>query len=112
MKPDEPLGAKTVVQGDAAAQDSRALSLPDEAVQHQDAPAVAGYLLVSRLGSGTYGEVWRAWQVRTRKWVALKVYASEAGLDWALLRREAERLAQLDKHPYIVSLLDADLEGK
>jgi WD40 repeat protein len=106
--PEERPGAETVVQGADAAQDSRSLSLPADAVQHPDAPKVAGYALSARLGRGTYGEVWRAWQLRTGKWVALKAYTRREGLDFALFRREAERLAQLDRHPGIVALLDAD----
>ena len=106
--PEERPGAETVLQGADAARDSRALSLPAEAVQHPEAPQIAGYALSARLGQGTYGEVWRAWQLRTGKWVALKSYTRRQGLDFALFRREAERLAQLDRHPGIVALLDAD----
>lgn len=108
MSPD-PEAQKTVVQGDEAARLASDLSLPGDAVQNPQAPRIAGYLLVSLLGRGSFGEVWRAWQTRTRRWVALKVFLDKRGLNWVLLQREVERLAQLDKHPYVVSLLDADM---
>lgn len=100
---------KTIVQGDEAARLASDLSLPGDAVQNPEAPKIAGYVLVSLLGRGSFGEVWRAWQTRTRRWVALKVFLDKRGLNWVLLQREVERLAQLDKHPHVVSLLDADM---
>jgi WD40 repeat protein len=110
VKPKKPpTGAETLIQGGEAAQESRSLSLPAEAVQHPEAPAVPDYVLVSRLGKGTFGDVWKAFQVRTHKWVALKLFVRRLGMDWTGLSREMERLGQLDKHPYVVSLLDADL---
>jgi serine/threonine protein kinase len=41
--------------------------------------------------------------------VAVKIFASKTGVNWLLLQQEIERLIRLDKHPNVVSLLDADL---
>ena len=102
---------KTIIESEQTAETSRELSAPKEAVQHPDAPRLAGYRLVQPIGRGAYAEVWRGWQERTRKWVAVKVFRRKSGLNWLFLQREVERLVRLDKHPYIVSLLDADLAG-
>lgn len=59
-----------------------------------------------------FPEVWKAWQSRTHKWVAVKVFTQREGVNWLFLQREVERLIKLDKHPHIVSLLDADLKGE
>ena len=87
------------------------LSIPTHVTQHPDAPQVSGYVLVELLGEGAYGQVWRAWQIRTRKEVAVKVFKQHTGLDWILLQREIERLMRLDRHPHVVTLLDAGLES-
>lgn len=108
---DEPAGGETLKQDEAQVESSRSLSGREPARQDPAAPAVAGYTLASRLGAGAFGEVWRAWQQRTGKWVALKVFPRRHGVDWLLLQREVERLIRLDKHPNVVSLLDADLTG-
>ena len=86
--------------------------MPKEAVQHADAPKIAGYILTNALGRGAFAQVWKGWQVRTRKWVAVKVFTQRGGVNWIFLQREVERLIKLDKHPHIVSLLDADLTGE
>ena len=89
---------------------SEALSVPKDAKQHPSAPKIRGLLLRELLGKGAYGQVWRAWQLRTSKEVAVKIFERRSGLDWILLQREVERLAKLDKHPNIVSLLDVGLD--
>jgi WD40 repeat protein len=61
------------------------------------------------LGQGAFAEVWRARNLRTQKDVALKIFRAHSGPHWLFLQREVERLSLLDKHPHIVSLLDADL---
>ena len=102
----------TLHQSDESLSASRDLSVPPEAVQHPDAPKLAGYILAASLGQGSFAQVWKGWQVRTRKWVAVKVFTQRHGIDWLFLQREVERLIRLDKHPHIVSLLDADLSGE
>jgi hypothetical protein len=102
----------TIQQSGEALTASKDLSIPKEAKQHADAPTIAGYLLTSPLGRGAFAQVWKGWQVRTRKWVAVKVFTQRGGVNWIFLQREVERLIKLDKHPHIVSLLDADLTGE
>ncbi|MBP7936061.1 MAG: SUMF1/EgtB/PvdO family nonheme iron enzyme [Phycisphaerae bacterium] len=87
------------------------LSLPRHVAQHAAAPKITGYVLAELLGEGAYGQVWRAWQLRTRKEVAVKVFKKRGGLDWIFLQREIERLLRLDRHPHVVTLLDAGLDS-
>ncbi len=90
---------------------SQQLSELPDLKQHPDAPKIAGYMLIKPLGRGAYAQVWEAIQLRTRKFVAVKVFTKKSGVHWFFLQREADRLIRLDKHPHIVSLLDADLSG-
>src|SRR5205823_5202697 len=92
----EASGDGTLRQDQAAAEASRELS-SGEARQDPSAPNITGYRLAERLGTGGYGEVWKAWQERTGKWVALKLLVRRESVDWELLRREVERLIKLDK---------------
>jgi serine/threonine protein kinase len=80
-------------------------SLPEEP------PELEGYELESRLGEGSFGEVWKGRQTRTGQTVAVKILRN-SGLDWKLLERETERLREVAEHPYVVTLLDADLKGQ
>lgn len=100
---------RTQVQPEDAIEASAELSDQRDR-QHELAPRVTGYALTEKLGTGAYGEVWRAWQLRTRKEVAVKVFTQRSGLDWIFLQREVERLVRLDRHPNIVSLLDMGLD--
>jgi len=64
------------------------------------------------LGSGGMGEVWRAWDERLRRWVALKQVRADAAPRHGRerLRREARAVARLN-HPAIVHVYDL-LEGE
>ncbi|HEX4046915.1 MAG TPA: serine/threonine-protein kinase, partial [Elusimicrobiota bacterium] len=102
----------TEVQPEAARSASGRLSVPKEVERDPAAPDIPGYVLVSPIGSGAFAQVWKAWQARTHKWVAVKVFTQKSGVNWLFLQREVERLIRLDKHPHVVSLLDADLDGE
>lgn len=91
---------------------SQQLSELPDLKQHREAPKITGYMLLKPIGRGAYAEVWEAVQLRTRKFVAVKIFTKKSGVYWFYLQREADRLIRLDKHPHIVSLLDADLSGE
>ena len=77
---------RTERQSEDAAAASVELSIPTHVRQHDSAPKTVGYVLTEPLGSGAYGQVWRAWQLRTRKEVAVKVFTQRSGLDWIFLQ--------------------------
>ena len=74
--------------------------------------SVPGYDLEQLLGSGAFGEVWRAVERNTGRRVAIKFYAHRGGLDWSLLSREVEKLTFLFADRHVVQLVavgwDAD----
>ncbi len=102
----------TMAQTIDAQKVSQKLSELPDLKQHSDAPKITGYMLLKPIGRGAYAEVWEAVQLRTRKFVAVKIFTKKSGVYWFYLQREADRLIRLDKHPHIVSLLDADLSGE
>ncbi|HVM31609.1 MAG TPA: protein kinase [bacterium] len=102
---------QTIAQTEESQKVSRQLSEFHDLKQHEEAPKIPGYMILKPIGRGAYAQVWEAIQLRTRRFVAVKVFIKKGGVHWFFLQREAERLIRLDKHPHIVSLLDADLGG-
>lgn len=76
----------------------------DEAAQ--EAPEVAGFEVEGRLGSGAFGEVWRARSLATRQAVAIKV-SRAADPQAAELAMHEDRLLQRLQHPGVVRSLGA-----
>lgn len=74
-------------------------------------PHIPGYKYVSLLGSGGFSDVYLYEQDRPRRKVAIKVLLS--GLKTERARRsfesEANLMAQLSSHPYIVTIYEADI---
>ncbi|HET9212257.1 MAG TPA: protein kinase, partial [Thermoanaerobaculia bacterium] len=69
---------------------------------------VGPYRLEQKLGAGGMGAVWRAWDERLKRPVALKRILGTANADPRLrerFRREAEAVARLN-HPAIVHVYD------
>ncbi len=62
--------------------------------------AIAGrYLIADRIGVGAMGSVWRAWDLRERRWVAAKVLSRyDAGLLQRFVREQSLRI----DHPHVV----------
>ena len=101
----------TLRQTGEALEETRDISLVKGVEQDVKAPKIPGYVLTAPVGQGAYAQVWKAWQVRTGKMVAVKVFTQSGGANWLFLQREVERMVRLDKHPNVVSLLNADLGG-
>ncbi len=64
-----------------------------------------GYELVARVGSGGMGDVWRAWDPRLEREVAIKLSVSMEERVVGRLVREAKALARV-RHPAIVTVFD------
>jgi tetratricopeptide (TPR) repeat protein len=74
-----------------------------EALEHAERQ-LGEFVLVRRLGQGGLGEVWKAWDLRLGRWVAVKRAAAATDRDSAeRLSREAMAAARLS-HPNIVPL--------
>ena len=71
------------------------------------------YEIVSPLGSGGMGEVYRARDVRLNRTVAIKVLSGEVASDSDRLRRfgQEARAASALNHPSILTVLDVGTEG-
>ena len=71
-----------------------------------------GFRIDRCLGVGAYGSVWLASELNTGKQVAIKFYSHRRGLDWSLLNREVEKLAELYTSREVIGLMrvgwDAD----
>src|SRR3954451_4041875 len=78
-------------------------------------PQVPGYNVEAELGHGGMGVVYRAWHVRLRRSVALKMLLAGAHAqpaERARFQREAEAVAGL-RHPNIVQVYDVgDSDGR
>jgi serine/threonine protein kinase/WD40 repeat protein len=74
-------------------------------------PVLDGYQIVARLGAGGMGTVWRAWQLSTRREVALKLLKSGGmASERAKLRfdREVEVTSRL-QHPNLARVYDSGI---
>jgi len=83
----------------------RAMPPEVSAVLGEPERRLAEFVRVSRLGQGGIGEVWKAWDTRLGRWVALKLPMAAPDAEQAAERfsREALAAARLS-HPNIVSI--------
>jgi eukaryotic-like serine/threonine-protein kinase len=90
-------------------QHSTVLNRPPSAVPgwpaDDETPHVFGYAVEVRLGAGSYGEVWRATDLNTRRRVAIKFFTRAAGLDLAVLKHEVSKLLEMVTERRVVQLL-------
>jgi predicted Ser/Thr protein kinase len=82
-------------------------SLPEEAVAYDLDPArqVRQYILVQQIGKGGMGTVWRAWDRRLSRWVAIKFLRAEEDRGIDRFEREAKIAARL-RHPHIAAIYE------
>ena len=72
---------------------------------------VPGYQIQQFLGSGAFGEVWSATDLKTGRRVAIKFYTRRNRNDIQMLAREVEKLVVLEADRYVVQLLDVGWEA-
>ena len=74
-------------------------------------PVIPGFSYISLLGSGGFSDVYLYEQDRPRRKVAVKVLLSDLKTEGARRRFESEAnlMAQLSSHPYIVTIFEAQI---
>ncbi len=74
-------------------------------------PHIPGFTYISLLGSGGFSDVYLYEQDRPRRRVAVKVLLSDLKTEGARRRFESEAnlMAQLSSHPYIVTIFEAEV---
>jgi serine/threonine protein kinase len=74
-------------------------------------PPIPGFTYISLLGSGGFSDVYLYEQDRPRRKVAVKVLLSDLKSEGARRRFESEAnlMAQLSSHPYIVTIFEAEV---
>lgn len=72
--------------------------------------ALGPYLLVEKLGGGATSDVWKAWDTKLRRWVAVKEAKLEGPASRERFLREA-RAASKVRHPHLIEAFDVGREG-
>jgi tetratricopeptide (TPR) repeat protein/predicted Ser/Thr protein kinase len=80
--------------------------VPVEVTRVDPSLRLGKFIPTCKLGSGSSGEVWKAWDSVLGRWVALKVFPVEDSEESARFTREAETAATLS-HPHIAAIYEA-----
>jgi hypothetical protein len=86
---------------------SRLDDVPEEASQFLNDPSrqLASYILVKQIGKGGMGAVWKAWDQKLTRWVAIKFLLVSEEEDVMRFQREAKLAARL-RHPNIAPIYE------
>lgn len=86
---------------------SRLDEVPPEAQAHARDPSrrLNQYVLVRQVGKGGMGTVWKAWDLKLTRWVAIKFLTATDDEDVARFQREAKLAARL-RHPNIAPIYE------
>ncbi|HVR86745.1 MAG TPA: serine/threonine-protein kinase [Planctomycetota bacterium] len=86
---------------------SRLDDIPAEAAAFVDDPTkqLGSYVLVKQIGKGGMGAVWKAWDKKLTRWVAIKFLLVSEEEDIARFQREAKLAARL-RHPNIAPIYE------
>src|SRR6185295_6588718 len=86
---------------------SRLDDVPEEAAAYVEDPArqLSSYILVKQIGKGGMGAVWKAWDKKLTRWVAIKFLLVSEDEDVARFQREAKLAARL-RHPNIAPIYE------
>jgi serine/threonine protein kinase len=86
---------------------SRLDDIPEEAAQYVDDPnrQLTSYILVKQIGKGGMGAVWKAWDKKLTRWVAIKFLLVSEEEDVMRFQREAKLAARL-RHPNIAPIYE------
>jgi hypothetical protein len=76
-----------------------------QAVEADQTRRLNDYILVEQIGKGGMGTVWKAWDRKLTRWVAVKFLNGQDADDFARFTREAKLAARL-RHPNIAAVFD------
>ena len=81
--------------------------IPQEAAVYAEDPArqLTNYILVKQIGKGGMGAVWKAWDKKLTRWVAIKFLLVAEDEDVMRFQREAKLAARL-RHPNIAPIYE------
>lgn len=87
--------------------DSTLDEIPPEArpFEADESRRLNDYILVEQVGKGGMGTVWKAWDRKLTRWVAVKFLNGQDEDDFARFSREAKLAARL-RHPNIAAIFD------
>jgi len=90
-----------------ASSKSRLDDIPSEAAPFVDDPTkqLGSYVLVKQIGKGGMGAVWKAWDKKLTRWVAIKFLLVSEDEDVLRFQREAKLAARL-RHPNIAPIYE------
>ncbi len=96
---------KELLSSEAPNEGSSVDEMPPEASAHADDPTrrLNQHILVEEIGKGGMGKVWKAWDTKLTRWVAIKFLNEENLEDIRRFEREAKLAARLH-HPNIAAI--------
>ncbi len=86
-------------------------AVPPEVGAAPESARFGAYVRVQLLGAGGMGEVWKAWDGRLGRWVALKILRGGLGSEIGRFKAEAGMVAKLS-HPNIASVFEVGEQGE
>src|SRR5579862_1454721 len=105
-KSDSKSAGGSLKKGNSSAR-SRLDDIPADALPFVDDPSkqLGSYILVKQIGKGGMGAVWKAWDKRLTRWLAIKFLLVSEEEDVARFQREAKLAARL-RHPNIAPIYE------
>ena len=105
-QPDSATAGGTLKKGSSSSK-SHLDDIPQEASQYAEDPTrqLTSYILVKQIGKGGMGAVWKAWDKKLTRWVAIKFLLVSEEEDVARFQREAKLAARL-RHPNIAPIYE------
>src|SRR5882672_39557 len=97
----------TLKKGGSSSGKSRLDDVPAEAIPYIEDPTrnLGQYILVKQIGKGGMGAVWKAWDKKLTRWVAIKFLLVSEKEDVLRFQREAKLTARL-RHPNIAPIYE------
>lgn len=103
---------RTLNHAPAALPPAAAASGDDVPEESKTGERIGKYIRTRRLGEGGMGEVWKAWDLELRRWIALKFLKGEDPEEISRFKREAQTAGRLN-HAHIAAIYEvAEVGGR